>query len=133
MRKTGFGVVMALALCGAPLAAQGDEDRRDDARDRVRADSARDRVDRGDEVDDDRRARGDERGRKARTRGRRSPTPIPPGHLPPPGECRVWYDDRPAGEQPPPSSCERATRLAEETGGRLVYGGREGREGEPRD
>lgn len=30
---------------------------------------------------------------------------IPPGHLPPPGECRVWYPDRPAGHQPPPQRC----------------------------
>jgi hypothetical protein len=30
---------------------------------------------------------------------------IPPGHLPPPGECRVWYPDRPAGHQPPPGRC----------------------------
>lgn len=30
---------------------------------------------------------------------------IPPGHLPPPGECRIWYPDRPAGHQPPPGSC----------------------------
>lgn len=30
---------------------------------------------------------------------------IPPGHLPPPGECRIWYPDRPAGQQPPPGSC----------------------------
>ncbi|MBX3502521.1 MAG: hypothetical protein KF889_24005 [Alphaproteobacteria bacterium] len=34
-----------------------------------------------------------------------APTPIPPGHLPPPGECRVWYPDRPAGHQPPPQRC----------------------------
>jgi hypothetical protein len=31
--------------------------------------------------------------------------PIPDGHLPPPGECRVWYPDRPAGHQPPPFKC----------------------------
>lgn len=33
------------------------------------------------------------------------PTQIPPGHLPPPGECRVWYPDRPPGHQPPPGAC----------------------------
>lgn len=30
---------------------------------------------------------------------------IPPGHLPPPGECRLWYPGRPPGHQPPPGSC----------------------------
>ena len=30
---------------------------------------------------------------------------IPPGHLPPPGECRVWYPGRPPGQQPPPGPC----------------------------
>ena len=25
---------------------------------------------------------------------------VPPGYLPPPGTCRVWYDGRPAGHQP---------------------------------
>lgn len=27
---------------------------------------------------------------------------IPQGHYPPPGECRIWFPDRPAGHQPPP-------------------------------
>ena len=31
---------------------------------------------------------------------------IPPGHLPPPGKCRLWYPDRPPGHQPPPECCE---------------------------
>jgi hypothetical protein len=31
---------------------------------------------------------------------------IPPGHLPPPGTCRLWYPDRPPGHQPPPERCE---------------------------
>jgi hypothetical protein len=31
---------------------------------------------------------------------------IPPGHLPPPGQCRLWYPDRPPGHQPPPERCE---------------------------
>lgn len=30
---------------------------------------------------------------------------IPPGHLPPPGACRVWFPDRPPGHQPPPGPC----------------------------
>jgi hypothetical protein len=34
------------------------------------------------------------------------PVHIPPGHLPPPGQCRVWYPDRPPGHQPPPGPCE---------------------------
>ena len=33
---------------------------------------------------------------------------IPKGHYPPPGECRIWYPDRPAGHQPPPMKCDRA-------------------------
>jgi hypothetical protein len=32
---------------------------------------------------------------------------IPPGHLPPPGQCRVWYAGVPPGRQPPPGSCRR--------------------------
>lgn len=32
---------------------------------------------------------------------------IPEGHLPPPGECRVWYPGRPPGHQPPPGKCKR--------------------------
>jgi hypothetical protein len=30
---------------------------------------------------------------------------VPAGHLPPPGECRIWFPDRPAGHQPPPGPC----------------------------
>jgi surface antigen len=30
---------------------------------------------------------------------------VPPGHMPPPGMCRVWYPDRPPGHQPPPGPC----------------------------
>lgn len=51
---------------------------------------------------------------------------IPNGHLPPPGECRVWFDDRPPGQQPPPTSCRQAERNAYRYGGRVVYGGDRG-------
>ena len=49
---------------------------------------------------------------------------VPPGHLPPAGRCRVWYDDRPPGHQPPPTDCVSARLEARRTGGRLIFGGR---------
>jgi len=33
---------------------------------------------------------------------------VPPGHLPPPGECRVWLPGVPPGQQPSPQSCGSA-------------------------
>lgn len=30
---------------------------------------------------------------------------VPPGHLPPPGSCRIWYPGTPPGKQPPPGDC----------------------------
>jgi hypothetical protein len=33
------------------------------------------------------------------------PVKIPPGHLPPPGQCRIWYPGTPPGHQPPPGPC----------------------------
>lgn len=33
--------------------------------------------------------------------------PVPPGHMPPPGECRIWYPGKPPGQQPPPGNCSR--------------------------
>jgi hypothetical protein len=35
------------------------------------------------------------------------PPRIPPGHMPPPGSCRIWFPDRPPGQQPPPGPCEQ--------------------------
>lgn len=49
-------------------------------------------------------------------------TRIPNGHLPPPGECRIWYPDRPAGQQPPPFKCGQA-RGRVEPGGWMISPG----------
>ena len=63
-------------------------------------------------------AQGRGRGNEDRGRGTQG---IPPGHLPPPGECRVWYDNRPAGQQPPPTSCDNARAAVARGGGRVIY------------
>src|SRR3712207_6576922 len=64
----------------------------------------------------------------AQAQGRHGGYHVPNGHLPPPGECRVWYPDRPPGQQPPPTNCRAAERQADRHGGRVIYGGREGRD-----
>jgi hypothetical protein len=48
---------------------------------------------------------------------------IPPGHMPPPGSCRVWRDGVPPGRQAPAMSCADARYEAARYGGRVVYGG----------
>jgi len=49
---------------------------------------------------------------------------IPPGHLPPPGQCRVWYDGRPPGHQPQATSCQAAEQVARrDRAARVIYGG----------
>jgi len=35
---------------------------------------------------------------------------IPPGHMPPPGECRIWFPGEPPGKQPPPGDCRELKR-----------------------
>lgn len=59
----------------------------------------------------------------AAAQGRGRSGGIPPGHLPPPGECRVWYDGVPPGQQPPPTSCAEAHRMASRSrDARVIYG-----------
>lgn len=37
---------------------------------------------------------------------------IPKGHLPPPGSYKVWYTNRPPGQQPAPTTWDNAKRGA---------------------
>jgi hypothetical protein len=37
---------------------------------------------------------------------------IPKGHLPPPGECKIWIPGKEPGQQGPPQSCASAIRNA---------------------
>lgn len=46
---------------------------------------------------------------------------IPPGHMPPPGKCRIWYPGLPAGQQPPPDDCDYL-RYHVPFGARLIEG-----------
>ena len=56
--------------------------------------------------------------------GRRSTSQgIPPGQLPPAGQCRVWYDGVPPGRQPGATSCREAERIAaRDRNARVIYG-----------
>ena len=48
---------------------------------------------------------------------------IPPGQMPPPGQCRVWYDRLPPGRQPAPTNCDQAERVASRSrNARVIYG-----------
>ena len=94
---------------GRPYESKYDRDDRHDGRGRH---SGRDQhaEDKGrhDDRDHDRRAdRREWREKHGHKRGddREARVNIPAGHLPPPGECRIWYPDRPAGQQPPPGDC----------------------------
>ena len=59
--------------------------------------------------DDDRRrqAQGADGRREDYFRDGYSNVRVPNGHLPRPGECRIWFPDRPTGQQPPPGLCSR--------------------------
>ncbi|MGE0702859.1 MAG: hypothetical protein AB7F99_04590 [Vicinamibacterales bacterium] len=59
----------------------------------------------------------------AQSRGPSGSQGIPPGHMPPPGSCRVWYDGVPPGRQPDPTSCQEAERQASRSrDARVIYG-----------
>lgn len=61
---------------------------------------------RGKERRERRDDRGDREGRSYFSQHGYTHLDIPPGHLPPPGTCRLWYPHKPPGHQPPPAPCE---------------------------
>lgn len=60
----------------------------------------------------------------AGTPGPRQLEGVPRGQYPPPGQCRIWYPDRPAGHQPPPASCESLRGARLERGAFILHGDR---------
>ena len=52
--------------------------------------------------------RESEEERATRDVDRQGPLGIPEGHLPAPGECRLWYPGQPAAQQPSPQGCADA-------------------------
>lgn len=116
--KTRVAMAVAAAcLASSPALADRDDDKREGRSQEQRYEQrgGYDRHDRDDDRrgehrqsrdDDDRYGRDrDDNRRGAGYGGGRADVNVPPGHLPPPGECRVWYPDRPPGHQPPPGDC----------------------------
>ena len=60
----------------------------------------------------------------AAAQGRNRAQGVPPGQLPPAGQCRVWYDGVPPGRQPAPTrNCDEAERIASrDRNARVLYG-----------
>lgn len=49
------------------------------------------------------------------------PPSIPPGHLPPPGSCRIWFQGTPPGHQPPAGDCHQLSKRVP-PGAWLIWG-----------
>src|SRR4026208_1244634 len=48
---------------------------------------------------------------------------IPPGQMPPAGQCRVWDEGTPPGQQPRATNCNEAERIASRRNtARVIYG-----------
>ncbi|MFN3415560.1 MAG: hypothetical protein ACK4ZD_04515 [Caldimonas sp.] len=46
---------------------------------------------------------------------------VPPGNVPPVGQCAIWYPGLPPAHQPPPMSCNKAHADAETWGGVVIW------------
>lgn len=91
LRALSMAAVSALVLSVGVAPATADENKDESGKGKQGAKSQRPHADRGDYFH----------------REGYSNLGIPDGHLPPPGECRIWYPGRPPGQQPPPVKCDR--------------------------
>ena len=102
-----LSLTVALAL---PLSGFADEGKNESGQREKRANSEREYRDKEERRDDrhryERRGDRDEHRSYFHEHGY-SRLSIPRGHYPPPGECRIWYPDRPPGHQPPPGNCRQ--------------------------
>jgi ABC-type Zn2+ transport system substrate-binding protein/surface adhesin len=112
IRKTTIAVAVAAVCLAASLAFADDKDDKRERRGHEQKHDRHDRDDHGKRHEKDKDRHGD----------RHTQVKVPPGHLPPPGECRIWFPDRPAGHQPPPGDCRELSRRVPH-GAVLVEGG----------
>jgi hypothetical protein len=114
MIRIKHSVIAIVASCVATIAlADPDKDEKRDGRWREQ---------KQERYDSDEHGKRDEWRHGHRDHGGHSQVNVPPGHLPPPGECRIWFPDRPAGHQPPPGDCRELSRKVPR-GAVLVEGG----------
>lgn len=102
IRTSAIASALLALFCTVSFADEGkDESGKGEKRHEERQRKKQDRPDRSE------RSERSERGERAASYfHQHGYTRIPDGHLPPPGECRIWYPDRPAGHQPPPFKCD---------------------------
>jgi hypothetical protein len=126
--KTHIAVAVAAAcLAASPGFAEQDKDDKREGRWHEQRHERHDRDDHGKRHEKDRDDRAERREKddwrdKDRFHRPRTQVKVPPGHLPPPGECRIWFPDRPPGHQPPPGDCRELSRRVPH-GAVLIEGG----------
>jgi hypothetical protein len=118
MRKR-TAVVVAVAMMALGTGAFGDDKKDESGKGKERGEE-RQRHDEGKRGED--RKHGEHKRQDGSYFHQRGYTRIPNGHLPPPGECRIWYPDRPAGHQPPPFKCGQGRRDVEPGGWLMTPG-----------
>lgn len=97
---------------GTPMAVAGAERRRDTTSAGI-----------GIEAPSPDQRRGARRRDRRRARSGSRQLHVPPGHHPPLGQCRIWYEDLPPGRQPVPEPCDRLLADRYPAGAFILYGG----------
>ena len=105
-----------------PRNEKSDKDEKEKDKDKKNKDNKKDKEEYKEYKDKNKKDKDDEKGNyeyKKRNEGgareRQFPLNslnIPKGHLPPPGECKIWIPGKPAGQQGPNVSCAYANANA---------------------